>query len=37
MHECMYVCVYHPHICVNLQINVAIFPHLTIKCILEPN
>lgn len=30
----VYVCV-SPHICVNLQINVGIFPHLTIKCIFR--
>ena len=27
--------VYHPHFCVNLQINAAMFPHLTIKCIFR--
>lgn len=32
----MYVCVcVSRHICVNSQINVAIVPHLTIKCIFR--
>lgn len=30
MHVCL--CVYH-HICVDLQMNITMLPHLTIKCI----